>query len=150
MGLFTLIALPIPFLRSLGYAGLLIPFVTVLTTVTLLPALLSAWGVRLDRRHRKRGHRFSAGLGPSGPRWSAWTRKVINRRLAVLGISLVPSGLLVAAASGLHVGELLPTSVAQYLSQRGLRARSTISLVMPLGVPIPPSPAASKALLGRH
>ncbi len=34
-----------------------------------------------------------------------------------------------------------------YLSDRGLRASSTISLVMPLGVPIPPSPAASEALL---
>ena len=34
-----------------------------------------------------------------------------------------------------------------YLSKRGLRERSEISLVMPLGVPIPPSPAASEALL---
>ena len=34
-----------------------------------------------------------------------------------------------------------------YLSVRGLRDASSISLVMPLGVPIPPSPAASKALL---
>ena len=34
-----------------------------------------------------------------------------------------------------------------YLSERGLRDASTISLVMPLGVPIPPSPAASEALL---
>jgi sulfide:quinone oxidoreductase len=34
-----------------------------------------------------------------------------------------------------------------YLSTRGIRDRSTISLVMPLGVPIPPSPAASDALL---
>src|ERR1700728_678446 len=34
-----------------------------------------------------------------------------------------------------------------YLEQRGLRERSEISLVMPLGVPIPPSPAASEALL---
>lgn len=34
-----------------------------------------------------------------------------------------------------------------YLSERGLRAKSSISLVMPLGAPIPPSPAASKALL---
>jgi sulfide:quinone oxidoreductase len=30
---------------------------------------------------------------------------------------------------------------------RGLRDRSSIALVMPLGVPIPPSPAASQALL---
>jgi sulfide:quinone oxidoreductase len=34
-----------------------------------------------------------------------------------------------------------------FLVARGLRDSSTISLVMPLGVPIPPSPAASDALL---
>ena len=34
-----------------------------------------------------------------------------------------------------------------YLTERGLRDRSEIALVMPLGVPIPPSPAASEALL---
>lgn len=34
-----------------------------------------------------------------------------------------------------------------YLVARGLRGASEISLVMPLGAPIPPSPAASQALL---
>jgi sulfide:quinone oxidoreductase len=34
-----------------------------------------------------------------------------------------------------------------YLVQRGLRDASEISLVMPLGSPIPPSPTASEALL---
>jgi sulfide:quinone oxidoreductase len=34
-----------------------------------------------------------------------------------------------------------------FLTERGLRERSEIALVMPLGAPIPPSPAASKALL---
>jgi sulfide:quinone oxidoreductase len=34
-----------------------------------------------------------------------------------------------------------------YLAERGVRAASHISLVMPMGVPIPPSPAASTALL---
>jgi sulfide:quinone oxidoreductase len=34
-----------------------------------------------------------------------------------------------------------------FLSERDLRDRSSISLVMPMGVPIPPSPAASEALL---
>jgi sulfide:quinone oxidoreductase len=37
--------------------------------------------------------------------------------------------------------------VHDYLTERGLRADSTISLVMPLPVPVPPSPPASKALL---
>jgi sulfide:quinone oxidoreductase len=34
-----------------------------------------------------------------------------------------------------------------YLVERGLRDRSSLALVMPMGVPIPPSPAASEALL---
>jgi sulfide:quinone oxidoreductase len=34
-----------------------------------------------------------------------------------------------------------------YLTERGIRDGSSISLVMPMGVPIPPSPAASEALL---
>ena len=37
--------------------------------------------------------------------------------------------------------------VHDFLTQRGRRQNSSISLVMPLGVPIPPSPAASEALL---
>jgi sulfide:quinone oxidoreductase len=37
--------------------------------------------------------------------------------------------------------------VHDFLTKRGLRAGSEVSLVMPFGVPIPPSPAASGALL---
>jgi sulfide:quinone oxidoreductase len=37
--------------------------------------------------------------------------------------------------------------VHDFLTERGLRDRSEIALVMPLGVPIPPSPAASESLL---
>jgi sulfide:quinone oxidoreductase len=37
--------------------------------------------------------------------------------------------------------------VHDFLEARGLREKSTVSLVMPLPVPIPPSPAASEALL---
>jgi sulfide:quinone oxidoreductase len=37
--------------------------------------------------------------------------------------------------------------VHDFLTRRGLRDRSEVSLVMPFGVPIPPSPAASQALL---
>ena len=37
--------------------------------------------------------------------------------------------------------------VHDYLTDRGVRDNSEVSLVMPFGVPIPPSPAASEALL---
>ena len=37
--------------------------------------------------------------------------------------------------------------VEEYLRARGVREQSSVTLVMPLGAPIPPSPAASKAVL---
>ena len=39
VGLLTLVLLPVPFLRSLGYGGLLIPLVTVISALTLLPGV---------------------------------------------------------------------------------------------------------------
>ncbi len=42
IGLFALIVLPVPFLRSVGYGGVLIPLVSVLVSLTLLPALLTS------------------------------------------------------------------------------------------------------------
>src|SRR5207245_8114386 len=46
IGLLALIALPLPFLRSVGYGGMLIPLVSVIVALTLLPALLSKLGAR--------------------------------------------------------------------------------------------------------
>jgi len=46
IGLLSLILLPVPFLRGLGYGGLLIPLVTVIAALTLLPVLLQR-GVRV-------------------------------------------------------------------------------------------------------
>ena len=37
--------------------------------------------------------------------------------------------------------------VHDYLTERGLRNKSAIALVMPMGTPLPPAPAASQALL---
>jgi sulfide:quinone oxidoreductase len=37
--------------------------------------------------------------------------------------------------------------VDEFLSDRGLREASTVTLVMPMGVPVPPSPDASQAIL---
>jgi RND superfamily putative drug exporter len=113
VGLFALVALPIPFLRSLGYGGLLIPLVTVVAAVTLLPVLLSAWGPRLDRRGRRtmRRHHRRAG-GPSRV-WAAWTRGVVRHRLLAVLAGMLVLGTLLGVASGLRVGEVKPTSLAR-------------------------------------
>ena len=40
IGLLALVALPLPFLRSVGYGGMLIPLISVLVALTLLPVVL--------------------------------------------------------------------------------------------------------------
>ena len=72
IGLLSLIVLPLPFIRSIGIGGMLIPAVSVLAAITLLPALLAVLGERINsvrllpkrlRRPRSpRGRR----LGPLG------------------------------------------------------------------------------------
>jgi RND superfamily putative drug exporter len=108
VGLASLLALPLPFLRSLGYGGLLIPLVTVAAAFTLLPAMLSAWGPRLDRRRRASARVLGVGRG-----WAAWTRAVVRHRWIAIGAALLVLGVLIGAASGLRVGEPVPTSLAR-------------------------------------
>ncbi|MXM68580.1 MMPL family transporter [Streptomyces sp. HUCO-GS316] len=60
ISLAALVVLPVPFLRSVGYAGLLIPLVSVAIAVTLLPVMLYAWGDKLDRP--RRAHRPDSKL----------------------------------------------------------------------------------------
>ena len=49
IGLLSMIILPIPFIRSIGIGGLLIPTVSVIAALTLLPAMLSLLGHRINR-----------------------------------------------------------------------------------------------------
>jgi putative drug exporter of the RND superfamily len=106
VGLLALVVLPVPFLRSIGYGGVLIPLVSVLVSVTLLPALLDRVGPFLDRP-RRRAPRQAASRA-----WTAWTRLVVRRRwlAAILG-GLVLVALLLPAFS-LVVGEPSSASLA--------------------------------------
>ena len=49
IGLSLLLFMPLPFLRGFGVAGLLLPLVSVVAALTLLPVLLSLVGVPLER-----------------------------------------------------------------------------------------------------
>ena len=49
VGLAGLILLPLPFIRSMGVGGMVIPLISIFAAVTLLPALLSIFGVWLGR-----------------------------------------------------------------------------------------------------
>jgi RND superfamily putative drug exporter len=54
IGLVALVALPVPFLRSVGYGGALIPLVSVLVAVTFLPVVLRQRRARPARPDRLR------------------------------------------------------------------------------------------------
>ena len=46
IGLLAMVVLPLPLIRSIGVAGMLIPAVSVLASITLLPAMLAVLGKR--------------------------------------------------------------------------------------------------------
>jgi putative drug exporter of the RND superfamily len=142
VGLFTLIAVPFAFVRSLGYGGLLIPLVTVITAFTLLPVLLSAWGPRLDRRSRRVVRRHQRRAGQPSRAWAAWTRAVIRHRTLAAVAALTVLGILCGVAFGMRVGEVAPTSLARSGSaEQGLiglqRAGFPVGVLSPIEMLVP-------------
>ena len=85
IGMLALLVIPVQFLQDLGIASLLIPLAAMITSITLLPVLLSAWGPALDR------HRVRRGSTTYSRAWERWTRAVIRRPLAatLVGLALV-------------------------------------------------------------
>src|SRR5690242_19449222 len=90
VGLLSLIILPLPFIRSMGIGGMLIPAVSVLAAITLLPAMLATLGDRINsgrvlpKRWVDRGH-------PEDGPWGRWAR-FVNRRpwpVAIVGLVIV-------------------------------------------------------------
>ncbi len=93
IGLLALLALPLPFLRSVGYGGMLIPLISVLVATTLLPVVLSSVGPRMDWPHIRDDDRASRS-------WTGWANLVVRQRwLAALGAALLLAALLLAATN---------------------------------------------------
>ncbi len=104
IGLLSMIVLPVPMLRSVGYGGVLVPLVSVAVAVTLLPVILASVGPRLDWP-RLRTERSASRV------FSAWARVVYRRRwVAALAGAGILAALMLPALS-LHLGE--PGSSAQ-------------------------------------
>ena len=97
IGLFALIALPLPFLRSMGYGGMLIPLVSTFVAVTLLPVVLAKAGARLDWPHRRTDDRASRA-------WTRWAEAVSRRRWVAAGAGLAVVLALAFAATDLQLG----------------------------------------------
>jgi RND superfamily putative drug exporter len=98
IGLLALIALPVPFLRSIGYGGMLIPVVSTLVAITLLPVILATIGPRLDRIGIKRRTR------DTGQGWIPWGKFVVRQRWLVGGAALVILALLIVPVMDFSTG----------------------------------------------
>jgi RND superfamily putative drug exporter len=97
IGLLALIALPLPFLRSTGLGGMLIPLVSVAVAITLLPVVLAKVGSRLDWPHRRTDDRASRA-------WTRWAESVSHHRWLAAGAGLAVLGALIVAGTGLRFG----------------------------------------------
>ncbi|HEY2635896.1 MAG TPA: MMPL family transporter, partial [Solirubrobacteraceae bacterium] len=97
IGLLSLIVLPLPFLRSVGYGGMLIPLISVLVAMTLLPVVLHSWGRKLDWPHRRTDDKASRA-------WSRWAQGIVNRRWVAAASAVIVLALLVLAATNLKPG----------------------------------------------
>ncbi len=90
VGLVSMVIIPLPFIRSIGLGGMLIPAVSVLAAITLLPALLSVLGTRINSvrvlpaRLMDRGH-------PEEGLWGRWANLVMRRPLTLgaAGLAIV-------------------------------------------------------------
>ena len=105
VGLVALVVIPVPFLRSIGYGGLLIPVVSVLVALTLLPVILAKWGSRLEWPRLRKEETASRG-------WTAWARMTVRRRWIAAGVGLAILGLLLVPAFNIVVGQPSATALA--------------------------------------
>ncbi len=117
IGLLALIALPLPFLRSVGYGGMLIPLVSVCVAVTLLPVVLAKLGPRLDWPHVRNDEHASRA-------WTRWAQLIVRTRwAAALGAALVLASL-VLAATNLQLG----TSNVNTIAKEGTAKQGLLAL----------------------
>ncbi|HSB39960.1 MAG TPA: MMPL family transporter [Gaiellaceae bacterium] len=104
VGLLSMLVLPLPFIRSIGIGGMLIPAVSVITAITLLPALLAVLGARvnslrlLPKRLVDRGH-------PEDGLWGRWADFVMRRPVPVAAAGLAVVAALVYCGVHLNPSE---------------------------------------------
>jgi putative drug exporter of the RND superfamily len=106
IGLLSLIVLPVPGLRSVGYGGMLIPLASTCVALTLLPALLGGIGPRVDWPRVRHEARASRG-------WTAWTRGVVRGRWAAATVALAVLIILIIPVFSLTTGETAANAYAK-------------------------------------
>jgi RND superfamily putative drug exporter len=139
VGLGLLLLVPVPFIRSMGVGGLLIPVASVTAGLTLQPVLLSLLG------HRIAGRRTESGF------WPRLAGAIMRRPRTYLAAGAATLLLLAVPALGLRVtpGSLtgIPSSAESVRGYDALRAALGAGIVTPTHVVIENGGAAASARL---
>jgi RND superfamily putative drug exporter len=104
VGLLSMIVLPLPFIRSIGIGGMLIPAVSVLAAITLLPAMLATLGTRINSVRVLPKRLVDKGHPEDGP-WGRWSRFVLRHPWQIATSGMVIVLLLVGLATQLNPNE---------------------------------------------
>src|SRR3954452_10607752 len=104
IGLLAMVALPLPLIRSMGIGGMLIPAVSVLAALTLLPAVLAVLGQRINSVRVMPRRLLDSGHGEDGA-WGRWARFVLRHPAAIAAAGLVLVVTLAGFGTQLKTGE---------------------------------------------
>ena len=145
VGLLALVALPMPLFRGIGIGGMVIPFISVLVTITLLPIILAKIGPRFD------WPRFRTKRAPNAG-WLRFGQTIIRHRWLAAGVGLILLGVLAGAASTIELGSARPDALNSTGEPRiGLNALETSGIqggvLAPIEVIVHGDPTALAARL---
>ncbi|WP_100444146.1 MMPL family transporter [Glycomyces xiaoerkulensis] len=101
VALMGLYALGLGSLQAVAVAVALVVLVTMIASVTLLPALLSLFGKKIEKRVRRRA---AKAKGTPGRRWAGWSRFIEKRAPAVLAVVVAGLVALSAPLTDLQLG----------------------------------------------
>ncbi len=101
IGLVSMLILPLPFIRSIGLGGMLIPLICVLASITLTPALLRILGTKINRLRVMPKRLLTPDDAESGF-WLRWARVVARRPIPVFAVGCVLVLLLLIPASQIN------------------------------------------------
>lgn len=123
IGLAVLVLLDVPFIRSMGIGGMLVPIFAVLAGLTLLPALLAILGHRVNSG-RVIPRRLTARQ--TGAFWGRLARGIMKRAVPVFAITAIAMLALAVPSASLSVNqnalEDLPGHVESVQAGRALQA----------------------------
>jgi uncharacterized membrane protein YdfJ with MMPL/SSD domain len=104
VGLALLVFMPLPFMRSMGVGGLLVPLVSIAASATFLPAFLAVMGRKVNRIRviPKRILERRAAQDVTGP-WHALAMAIMRRPILWGGSAAAILIALALAATGLHL-----------------------------------------------